>query len=310
MNVAAQKESLKDALPQARGRYLVDTPLARYSWLRVGGKADILFLPADAEDLASVLAALPQEIPVATIGVGSNLLVRDGGVRGVVVRLGRSFAGIHIESERRIRVGAAALDSVLSRAALDAEIGGFEFLDGIPGTLGGALRMNAGAHGDEIADVLVEAIAIDRGGKRHVLKVKEMGFSYRHCGVSAEMIFVEALLQGKASSRKKITARMESLRKKRAKSQPIRAFTGGSTFKNPEGKKAWQLIDAAGCRELRRGDAMLSPQHCNFLVNAGSASASQLEALGEEIRARVLEKTGVSLEWEIMRIGEPEEGAS
>ena len=298
-------------LPQARGRCLLDTPLARYSWLRVGGAADILFLPADSEDLATVLAALPEETPVLAIGVGSNLLVRDGGVRGVVVRLGRAFAGIAIEDATRIRVGASALDSVVARAALDAGIGGLEFLDGIPGTIGGALRMNAGAHGDEMADVLVQAAGLDRQGKRHVFANKDMGFSYRHCAVSEDVIFLEALLQGRKATRKKIEARLEKQRAHRASSQPIRAFTGGSTFKNPKGnKKAWQLIAAAGCRDMRRGDAMLSPQHCNFLVNAGEASAEDLESLGEAIRAQVLEKTGVALEWEIVRIGEHAEAGA
>lgn len=296
---------LRERLPAARGRYLMDTPLARYSWLRVGGTVDVLFLPADDEDLAAVLAALPTEISVNTIGVGSNLLVRDGGVRGMVVRLGRNFANIRVEPDQRIRVGTAALDGVLARAALDAEIGGLEFLDGIPGTLGGALRMNAGSHGKEIADVFVEASALDRQGGRHCFKLEDMDFAYRRCGLGSDIIFLEVLLQGKASSRIEIEARLDKLRKERAKSQPIRAFTGGSTFKNPPGKrKAWELIARAGCRDMRRGDAMFSPRHCNFLVNAGNASATDLESLGENVRERVKEMTGVSLEWEIVRLGE------
>ncbi len=310
MNTDTAQHSAR--LPETRGRYLFDTKLARYSWLRVGGNADVLFLPADADDLADVLAKLPHEFPVTTIGVGSNLLVRDGGVRGMVVRLGRAFASIKLEDKQCIRVGAATLDGVLARAALEANIAGFEFLDGIPGTIGGALRMNAGAHGKDIAGVLVEVVALDRKGKRHIFNKKDMGFSYRHCGVDGDIIFLEALLQGRASSRKKIEARLETLQKKRAAAQPIRAFTGGSTFKNPSkshakgGKKAWQLIDAAGCRDMRKGDAMFSPQHCNFLVNAGNASASDLESLGEEVRKRVLEKTGITLEWELVRIGDKE----
>ena len=297
---------MRPHLPPARGRYLFDTPLARYSWLRVGGAADVLFLPADSEDLASVLAALPKQTPVFVMGVGSNLLVRDGGVRGMVVRLGRGFADIAVEDETRLRVGAAALDGVVARAALDAGIGGLEFLDGIPGAIGGALRMNAGAHGGEIKDIFIQATGLDRHGKRHVFNKRDMGFAYRRCAVGDDIIFLQALLQGRKASGKKIQERLETLRQKRANSQPIRAFTGGSTFKNPKGeKKAWQLIAAAGCRDMRRGDAMLSPQHCNFLVNAGSASAAELESLGEAIRAQVREKTGTALEWEIARIGEP-----
>lgn len=296
---------LQGSLPAARGRYLMNTPLARYSWLRVGGNADILFLPSDAADLAAVLAALPGDIPVATIGVGSNLLVRDGGVRGMVVRLGRSFANIRLEPGHRIRAGAGTLDSVIAQAALNAEIGGLEFLDGIPGTLGGALRMNAGSHGSEIADVFVEASILDRQGRHRVVDAGDMAFSYRRCGLGEEIVFIEALLQGRASSREKIETRLEELRRERTNSQPIRAFTGGSTFKNPPGKrKAWQLIAAAGCRDMRRGDAMLSPRHCNFLVNAGNASAADLESLVEDVRGRVKAETGVSLEWEVVRIGE------
>lgn len=315
MNTNVSQRSIQ--LPKTRGRYLFDVRLARYSWLRVGGNADILFLAADASDLASVLAELPEEFPVTTIGVGSNILVRDGGVRGMVVRLGRAFAKIELEDKQCMRVGAAVLGGVAARTALEANIAGFEFLDGIPGTIGGALRMNAGAHGEDIAGVLVEAVALDRGGKRHVFSKKHMDFSYRRCGIDGDVIFLEALLQGRSSSREKIEARLEKLQKKRAASQPIRAFTGGSTFKNPskshssnvrskDKKKAWQLIDAAGCRDMRKGDAMFSPQHCNFLVNAGNASASDLESLGEEVRERVLEKTGVALEWELVRIGEKE----
>ena len=292
------------ALPKARGRYLFDAPLSRYSWLRVGGAADVLFLPADEKDLSEVLASLPPETPVFVFGVGSNLLVRDGGVRGMVVRLTRGFSRIGIEDKQCLRVGAAALDGVVARAALDAGIGGMEFLDGIPGTIGGALRMNAGAHGSEVADIFVQAVGVNRKGERLVFKSRDMGFSYRNCSAPADIIFLEALLKGRAAKRETIEARMEKLRAVRAAAQPIRAFTGGSTFKNPEGKKAWKLIDKAECRELRRGDAMLAPRHCNFLVNAGSASADELETLGEDIRAQVLKKTGVPLEWEIVRIGE------
>ena len=313
MNTNVAQRSIQ--LPKTRGRYLFDVQLARYSWLRVGGNADILFLAADASDLASVLAELPEEFPVTTIGVGSNVLVRDGGVRGMVVRLGRAFAKIELEDKKCMRVGAAVLGGVVARTALEANIAGFEFLEGIPGTIGGALRMNAGAHGEDIAGVLVEAVALDRGGKRHVISKKDMDFSYRRCGIDSDFIFLEALLQGRLSSRERIADRLEKLQKKRAASQPIRAFTGGSTFKNPSKshsskalsknkKKAWQLIDAAGCRDMRKGDAMFSPQHCNFLVNAGNASASDLESLGEEVRERVFEKTGVALEWELVRIGE------
>ncbi len=300
-------QTLIDRLPAVRGELVADAPLAPLTWFRVGGPAEVMFRPADADDLATFLAGCPADVPVTVIGVGSNLLVRDGGVPGVVIRLGRRFMEISIEGSR-VRAGTAALDVAVARAAQEAGLAGLEFYRGIPGSIGGALRMNGGAYGRETKDVLVEAIAIDRAGKRHVLQNADMKYSYRHCGAAGDLIFVEAVFQGTPGDKAAIQARMDEITTSREATQPIRTRTGGSTFKNPEGHKSWQLIDAAGCRGLKRGGAQVSELHCNFLINTGEASAADLEDLGEEVRARVKAQSGVTLEWEIRRIGARNDG--
>ena len=304
---ARQAQDLVERLPPVRGRLTAEAPLAPVTWFRVGGPAEVLFRPADAEDLAEFLAKRPVEVPVTVIGVASNLLVRDGGVEGVVARLGRGFTAIEI-SGAHVTAGAGVLDLNVAIAARAAGVGGLEFLSGIPGTLGGALRMNAGAYGREIKDVLESATALDNAGVRHELSVAEMGLGYRHCGVPEDWIFVGATLRGQAADREAIQRRMAEIQSEREASQPIRARTGGSTFANPPGHKAWELIDAAGCRGLARGGAMVSEKHTNFLINTGAATAADIEGLGEEVRRRVFEKSGVRLEWEIRRIGRPAPG--
>jgi len=296
--------SLIDRLPPVRGRYRENAPLASITWFRVGGPAEVMFRPADRDDLVAFLGAKPAEVPVTVIGVGSNLLVRDGGVRGVVLRLGRGFAEI-VAEDRDLVCGAAALDLNAAKVAQASGIGGLEFLCGVPGTIGGALRMNAGAYGKELESVLVEAEAVDPGGRVHRLSREDFGFSYRHSAVPADWIFLGARLRGRSEAPEAIARRMTEVQAARADSQPIRSRTGGSTFTNPPGEKAWQLIARAGCRGLRRGGAMVSEQHCNFLINTGNATAADLEELGEAVRARVRETCGVELEWEIRRIGEP-----
>ncbi len=301
--------SLIDRLPPVRGRYRENAPLDSVTWFRVGGPAEVTFRPADRDDLAEFLARKPGDVPVTVIGVGSNLLVRDGGVRGVVVRLGRGFAEIAADGHDLV-CGAAALDLNAAKMAQAAGIGGLEFLCGVPGTIGGALRMNAGAYGRELEAVLVEAEAVDPAGKLHRLGREDFGFSYRHSAVPDGWIFLGARLRGHAETPGAIAQRMAEIQTARGDSQPIRSRTGGSTFKNPDpgvsgGAKAWQLIDRAGCRGLRRGGAMVSEQHCNFMINTGTATAADLEDLGEAVRARVREACGVELEWEIRRIGEP-----
>ncbi len=306
---AMRNVHLIDLMPKCRGRLTADAPLAGVTWFRVGGAAEVMFRPADTEDLAEFLAALPDDVPVTVVGVASNLLIRDGGVPGVVIRLGRGFAGIEAAGTR-ITAGGAALDLHVATVARDAGIAGLEFLSGIPGTVGGALRMNGGAYGREIRDVLVAAQAVDRQGTLHTVSNEAMGFTYRHCAVPEDFIFTGAVLEGAEDDPLAIARRMAEISDKRGDTQPVRARTGGSTFKNPPGeRKAWQLIDEAGCRGLRVGDAQVSEKHCNFLLNLGSASASDLEALGEEVRRRVRETSGVSLEWEIKRIGVPQGGA-
>jgi len=291
-------------LPPVRGSIARDAALKDMMWFRAGGPADVLFRPADVEDLGMFLAARSRDIPVTVIGVGSNLLVRDGGVPGTVVRLPASFG--KIEADRtRIRAGAAALDAHVARVAADAGIAGLEFLRGVPGTVGGALRMNAGCYGREIADIFVEATALDGEGNLINLTPADMGFSYRHSEARDDLIFVEAVFEGTPDKPDVIKARMEELAANREASQPIRAKTGGSTFKNPPDRKAWELIDRAGCRGLMHGAAQVSEKHCNFLINTGDARAADIEALGEEVRRRVRESQGVSLEWEIKRIGLP-----
>jgi UDP-N-acetylmuramate dehydrogenase len=295
---------LATRLPQIRGKYQFSASMKDLTWFRAGGPADVLYLPADIDDLAAFLAGAPDDIPITIVGVGSNLLVRDGGIEGVVVRLaGRAWGQVSVEPGNRIRAGAAALDVAVAKAALDAGLSGLEFMRGIPGSIGGGLRMNAGAYGREFKDCLIEAVALDRAGKRHVLNVKDMAFTYRKSSSPSDHIFVEAVFQGVPGDRAQIEARMTEITNARAATQPIKSRTGGSTFKNPEGHKAWQLIDAAGCRGLAHGDAQVSDLHCNFLINHGDSGGDALEALGEEVRARVLAQSGVTLDWEIKRIG-------
>ena len=295
-------------MPELRGRIAANVALADFTWFRVGGPAQALFTPADEADLAYFLAHLPPELPVVVIGLGSNLLVRSGGVPGVVIRLGRGFSTIAIEPGERVRVGSAAPDVRLARAAAAAGIAGLSFYRGVPGSIGGALRMNAGAHGSETRDVLVSARAVDRGGNIHTLPVAAMNLAYRHSGVPEDFIFSEALLQGAPGVPEEIMRQLEEVAAYREAKQPIKERTGGSTFKNPPGCSAWELIDRAGCRGLRVGGAKVSELHCNFLINDRNASAEDLERLGETVRARVRMVCGVSLQWEIVRLGLAEGG--
>jgi UDP-N-acetylmuramate dehydrogenase len=276
--------------------------LAELTWFRVGGPAQVLFMPEDESDLSYFLASLPTEIAVTVIGLGSNLIVRDGGVPGVVIRLGRGFGDIAIEG-LTLRAGAAVPDVKVARAAQEAGIAGLSFLRGIPGCIGGALRMNGGAYGRETKDALIEARAVDRAGRVHVLGNADMRYAYRHCGAPDDYIFTQATLRGERGDPAVIAAEMEKITEAREATQPIKSRTGGSTFKNPPGHKAWQLIDAAGCRGLRIGDAQVSQMHCNFLINLGKATAADIETLGETVRQRVKDHSGVDLEWEIKRIG-------
>jgi UDP-N-acetylmuramate dehydrogenase len=292
------------ALPPVRGTYAENAPLKDLVWFRAGGSAEILFRPADVEDLATFLFAKPEDLPVTAIGVGSNLLIRDGGIPGVVIRLSGNFGKLAAEGTR-VRAGAAALDSAVARAAAEAGVAGLEFLRGVPGTIGGALRMNAGCYGREIKDVFVEAIAVDPHGKIVKLGADDMAFVYRKSGAAENLIFVEAVFEGTPADPEEVRARMNALVEQRESTQPVRAKTGGSTFKNPPGHKAWQLIDEAGCRGLRRGGAQVSEKHCNFLINTGDAIAADIEGLGEDVRARVKAKHGIELEWEIKRVGVP-----
>ncbi len=297
---------LKARAPDLRGRITANAAIAEATWFRVGGPAQVLFSPADEDDLAYFLTNLPAEVPVTVIGLGSNLIVRDGGVAGVVVRLGgRAFNAIEVMADLRIVAGAAAPDQFVAKAAAAAGVDGLAFLRGVPGAIGGALRMNAGAHGGEIRDVLVEARGVDRSGAIRVFANADMGYSYRHSSAPEDVIFTRATLQGRSGDPGAILAEMERITRAREASQPIREKTGGSTFKNPAGGKAWELIDKAGCRGLVLGDAQVSPMHCNFLINRGSATAADIETLGEEVRRRVRETSGVTLEWEIKRIGRP-----
>ena len=303
MNGAKLLDSFTSRLPDLRGRLAADAPLKDYTWFRVGGPAEVLYSPADEADLAYFLKNLPADVPVTNIGLGSNLLVRDGGIEGVVIRLGRGFGEIKVEEGHRLRVGTAVPDVKVARAAADAGIAGLSFYRGIPGSVGGALRMNGGAHGKETCEVLVEARAVDRQGNIHVLPVADFHYSYRHCGAPDDYIFTEALFQGEPGEPEKILAEMDGIAAYREEVQPIKSRTGGSTFKNPPGNKSWQLIDAAGCRGLAVGDAKVSELHCNFLINEGTATAADIETLGETVRARVKETSGIELEWEIKRLG-------
>lgn len=294
--------SLIDQMPAVRGSLKANVPLAPYSWLRVGGPADVFFMPKDEADLALFLSSIDSVIPVTVLGVASNTLVRDGGIEGIVIRLGPAFGTVETNG-LRLTAGAAALDARVAKAASQAGIEGLEFYAGVPGTIGGALRMNAGCYGAETRDVLIEVIAIDRRGRRVVLSNTDMKYSYRHSGVSSDLIFTSATFEGATDTPDAIQARMDEITQKRETSQPIRSKTGGSTFKNPDGHSAWRVIDAAGMRGFRVGGAQMSEQHCNFMINADNATAADLETLGEIVRAKVLETQGISLDWEVRRIG-------
>jgi UDP-N-acetylmuramate dehydrogenase len=293
---------LKATMPELRGRLLANQPLAGLTWFRVGGPAQVLFMPEDEADLSYFLSNLPDRIDVIVVGLGSNLIVRDGGVPGVVVRLGRGFNEIAIEGFN-VRAGTAVPDLRVAQAAQKAGIAGLAFMCGIPGGVGGALRMNGGAYGRETKDALVAARAVDRQGCVHVLPNAGMDYAYRHCGAPDDYVFTEAHFAGQPGDPVAIAADMEQITQSRGATQPIKTRTGGSTFKNPPGQKAWQLIDAAGCRGLRIGDAQISELHCNFLINLGNANAADIETLGEVVRQRVKDSSGIALEWEIKRIG-------
>ncbi|HEY3223085.1 MAG TPA: UDP-N-acetylmuramate dehydrogenase [Pseudolabrys sp.] len=292
---------LKARMPELRGRLLANQPLGEFTWFRVGGPAQAFLIPEDENDLAYFLRNLSTEIPVTVIGAGSNLIVRDGGVPGVVIRLGRGFNDVRIE-EHRVTAGTAMLDVMVARAAQAAGVAGLAFLSGIPGTIGGALRMNGGAYGGETKDVVLETRGIDRQGNLRTFSNGEMGFSYRHCSAPDDVIFTAAVLQGRAGEPEQIAGEMATIKKKREASQP-RNRTGGSTFKNPPGHSAWKLVDEAGCRGLTIGGAQVSELHSNFLINLGSASAADIETLGETVREKVKESSGIDLEWEIKRVG-------
>jgi UDP-N-acetylmuramate dehydrogenase len=294
---------LKSVMPELRGRLLANQSLAELTWFRVGGPAQVLFTPSDEDDLAYFLAHLRGELPVHVVGVGSNLIVRDGGISGVVIRLSPRGFGEAGAQGNVVSAGAAALDKRVAETAVAANLSGLEFLFGIPGTIGGALRMNAGANGTETKDVLIEAVGIGRDGKKHAFSNADMEFTYRNSGVDAAMIFTSARFRGQVATAAEIRARMNEVQNHRETAQPIREKTGGSTFKNPPGQSAWKLIDAAGCRGLRLGGAQVSEMHCNFLINTGSSTARDIESLGETVRKRVKDHSGIELQWEIKRIG-------
>jgi UDP-N-acetylmuramate dehydrogenase len=293
---------LKSRASKLRGRLLPNQSLAELTWFRVGGPAQVLFMPEDEADLAYFLDVLPPEIPVTVIGLGSNLIVRDGGIPGVVVRLGRGFNEVAVDG-LQITAGPAVPDVKVARAAQEAGVAGLSFMRGIPGAIGGALRMNGGAYGGETKDVLVEARAVDRQGRVHVLSNADMHYTYRHCGAPEDYIFTSATFAGRPGDPAVIAAEMDKITESREATQPIKSRTGGSTFKNPPGHKAWQLIDAAGCRGLIVGGAQVSELHCNFLINLGAATAADIENLGETVRKRVKDQSGVELDWEIKRLG-------
>jgi UDP-N-acetylmuramate dehydrogenase len=302
-----QQRPLIERLPQVRGRLTAGASLANVTWFRVGGAAEVLFKPADLMDLQGFLARKPDDVPVTVLGVGSNLLVRDGGIPGVVIRLGRAFTEVRANGTV-ITAGASALDLNVALAARDAGVAGLEFLSGVPGLIGGALRMNAGAYGSDMAAVVTSATALDPHGRLHKLSKDDLGFTYRHSAVDPDWIFIGCELEGRADTSQAIQARITENQNARAESQPIRSRTGGSTFTNPPHRKAWELIDAAACRGLTIGGAQVSQKHCNFLINDRNASAEDVERLGETVRARVRESSGVMLEWEIIRLGQPKSG--
>ncbi|MAR56767.1 MAG: UDP-N-acetylenolpyruvoylglucosamine reductase [Rickettsiales bacterium] len=297
-----------DDLPPVRGRYRQNVLLAEQTWFRVGGPAEVVFKPEDREDLATFLRHKPSDLPVTILGAASNVIVRDGGLDGVLIKLGRGFNQLAFDEHTElIEAGAACLDINVAEYACEKGMAGLEFLSGIPGAIGGALRMNAGAYGAEMCDVMVEAEALDAQGNAHRLSLEEMGFSYRHCAIPDDWIFTRCWLRAKAGSQEVIRARMQEIAQSRADSQPVRARTGGSTFRNPPGKKAWELIDSAGCRGMMLGKAQVSEKHCNFLLNLldeqGGATAAELEELGDLVRQKVKDQTGEDLIWEIKRIG-------
>ena len=302
MAVTNTRPHLIDRLPKPRGRLTADAPLGPQTWFRAGGPAEVLFRPADVEDLSSFLKVLPAEVPVTVLGVGSNIIVRDGGIKGVVIRLMRGFTGIAVEGNEVV-AGAGAPDLNVALTARDHALAGLEFLSGIPGTIGGAFPTNAGAYGGELSQVLISAEAVDRAGNVRTVTALELGLSYRHSTAPADWIFTSARLKATPGDQLAIARCIAEIDAARVESQP-RSRTGGSTFANPEGHKAWELIDRAGCRGLKVGGAQVSEKHTNFLINTGDATAADIEVLGEEVRRRVLEKTGVRLEWEIRRIGE------
>ena len=290
-------------MPKVRGRLTPDAPLAPLVWFKSGGNAEWLFEPADVEDLANFLEQIDPQVPLMALGLGSNLIVRDGGVPGVVVRLGKPFAKIERLDENGLRCGGGASGILVSSTARDAGIAGLEFLRGIPGTVGGFVRMNGGAYGREVKDVLVSAKLVLRSGEMVEWPLEKLGYTYRHSEVPDGAVVIEATFRGEPGDPAAIGAEMDAIARAREESQPLRSRTGGSTFKNPAGHKAWALIDAAGCRGLRQGDAQVSEKHCNFLLNLGSATSAEIEALGEEVRRRVEAKTHITLEWEIQRVG-------
>ncbi len=296
--------SLGSGVNDIRGRITPDAPMDRVTWFRAGGLAELMFQPHDTDDLIAFLKLLPEDVPVTVVGVGSNLLVRDGGIPGVVLRLSaKGFGSVDLIGDNRICAGAICPDKNVAAMAMDHNIGGFHFFYGIPGSIGGAARMNAGANGSETADRLVEIHAVDRKGNKVVLSKADMGYSYRHSSAPADLIFTHAIFEGYPEERTKIRADMDAVRNHRETVQPIREKTGGSTFKNPEGHSAWKLIDEAGCRGLMIGGAQMSALHCNFMINTGNATAYDLEDLGETVRQRVYETSGIKLEWEIKRLG-------
>jgi UDP-N-acetylmuramate dehydrogenase len=291
-------------MPAVRGRLTADAPLAPLVWFKTGGAAEWLFEPKDADDLAAFLAGLDPSVPVMALGLGSNMIVRDGGVPGVVVRLGKAFAQVERVDDTTLRCGGGASGILVSSKARDAGIAGLEFLRGIPGTVGGFVRMNGGAYGREVKDILAECDVLLRSGERRKLALAQLGYSYRHSQLPEGAVVVSATLRGVPGDPKAIGAEMDRIAAEREASQPLRSRTGGSTFKNPPGHKAWQLVDEAGLRGFRIGDAQVSEKHCNFLLNLGGATSAQIEELGEEVRRRVKAKSGIELEWEIQRVGE------
>ena len=304
MSGVALLKKLETNLEGVRGRLTPDALMSKLTWFQVGGPADILFQPADENDLALFLSKLPEDIPVMVVGVGSNLLVRDGGVEGVVIRLSaKGFGMVEDLGNNQLLAGAAIPDKRLAAKTLEVGLGGFEFYHGIPGGIGGALRMNAGANGTETTNRVVEVHAIDRKGAKHVLSHNDMGYTYRHCAAAADLIFTKAVFEGFTDERDAIQKRMDEVQHHRETVQPVKEKTGGSTFKNPDGYSSWKLVDEAGFRGFKLGGAQMSEMHCNFMINMGDATASDLENLGEHVRAQVLEKTGITLEWEIKRIG-------